>query len=126
LVLAGLTISSVTAATLAEPAPADEGVAVTIYSSADPASFDPHRFIAQQRQGYDPQFAWQVPGFGVVKEVRKVKYTGLTGTVEFDGKGDPKKALYFVIQVVSADPAKWGDNKEAKRLEIAAPAMKKK
>jgi branched-chain amino acid transport system substrate-binding protein len=61
----------------------------------------------------------------VTKEVRKVKYSGLTGTVEFDGKGDPKKALYFVIQVVSADPAKWGDNKEAKRLEIAAPALKK-
>ena len=61
----------------------------------------------------------------VTKEVRKVKYSGLTGNVEFDGKGDPKKALYFVIQVVSADPAKWGDNKEAKRLEIAAPALKK-
>jgi branched-chain amino acid transport system substrate-binding protein len=62
----------------------------------------------------------------VTKEVRKVKYSGLTGNVEFDGKGDPKKALYFVIQVVSADPAKWGDNKEAKRLEIAAPPLKKK
>ena len=62
----------------------------------------------------------------VAKEVRKVKYVGLTGTIEFDGKGDPKKALYFVIQVVSEDPAKWSDNKEAKRLEIAAPPLKKK
>jgi branched-chain amino acid transport system substrate-binding protein len=61
----------------------------------------------------------------VAKEVRKIKYSGLTGTIEFDGKGDPQKALYFVIQVVSADPAKWDQNKEAKRLEIAAPPLKK-
>ncbi len=55
----------------AGPTP-DEGPAVTVYSSADPAGFDPQRFIAQQRQGYDPMFAWQVPGFGVVKDVRTV------------------------------------------------------
>src|SRR3990172_1619455 len=48
----------------------------------------------------------------VTAEVRKVKYSGLTGTIEFDEKGDPKKALYFVIQVMSEDPAKWNDNKE--------------
>ncbi len=50
----------------------EEGAAVTIYSSADPAGFDPQRFIAQERQGFDPNYAWQVPGFGVVKEVRNV------------------------------------------------------
>ncbi len=61
----------------------------------------------------------------VSAEVRKAKYSGLTGNIEFDGKGDPKKALYFVIQVISEDPAKWSDNKEVKRLEIAAPALKK-
>ena len=47
-----------------------EGVSLTIYSSADPAGFDPQRFIAQQRQGYDPQSASQVPGFGVVRDNR--------------------------------------------------------
>ncbi|MBI2458085.1 MAG: branched-chain amino acid ABC transporter substrate-binding protein [candidate division NC10 bacterium] len=57
--------------------------------------------------------------------VRKTKHTGLTGTIEFDEKGDPKKALYFILQVVSEDPAKWGENKEVKRLEIAAPPLKK-
>ena len=61
----------------------------------------------------------------VATAVRKVKYSGLTGNIEFDGKGDPKKALYFVMQVVSEDPAKWDDNKEVKRLEIAAPPLKK-
>ena len=58
--------------------------------------------------------------------VRKTKHTGITGTIEFDEKGDPKKALYFVLQVASDDPGKWGDNKEVKRLSIAAPPLKKK
>ncbi|MCH8165029.1 MAG: DUF4139 domain-containing protein [Planctomycetes bacterium] len=53
-------------------AAASEGLAVTVYSTADPASFDPQRYISQQRQGYNLNFAWQVPGFGVVKEVRTV------------------------------------------------------
>ena len=57
--------------------------------------------------------------------VRKTKYSGLTANIEFDEKGDPKKGLYFVLQVASEDPAKWGENKEVKRLEIAAPALKK-
>jgi branched-chain amino acid transport system substrate-binding protein len=61
----------------------------------------------------------------VTAAIRDVRYTGITGAVEFDAKGDPKKALYFVLQVASDDPQKWGDNKEVKRLTIAAPAAKK-
>lgn len=61
----------------------------------------------------------------VTAAVRDVKYKGITGTVEFDEKGDPKKALYFVMQVVSDDPQQWGKNKEVKRLEIAAPKAKR-
>lgn len=61
----------------------EEGPAVTVYSSADPAGFDPQQFIAQQRQGYNPMFAWQVPGFGVVKEVRKVKLDAGTNELRF-------------------------------------------
>ena len=61
----------------------------------------------------------------VTAAIRDVRYNGITGSVEFDSKGDPKKALYFVLQVVSEDPQKWGDNKEVKRLTIAAPAAKK-
>jgi branched-chain amino acid transport system substrate-binding protein len=53
--------------------------------------------------------------------VRDVKYSGVTGTIEFNAKGDPKKALYFVLQVASDDPQKWGENKEVKRLSIAPP-----
>lgn len=61
----------------------------------------------------------------VTAAIRDVRHTGITGTVEFDAKGDPKKALYFVLQVASDNPEKWGDNKEVKRLTIAAPAAKK-
>ena len=60
----------------------------------------------------------------VSEAVRNVKYKGLTGTVEFDSKGDPKTATYFVLEVVSDDPAKWGENKAVKRLTIAAPRPK--
>jgi branched-chain amino acid transport system substrate-binding protein len=60
----------------------------------------------------------------VAAAVRKVKHTGITGTVEFDQKGDPRQALYFVLQVVSDNPERWGDNKEVKRLTIAAPPVK--
>ena len=57
----------------------------------------------------------------VTAAVRSVKYSGVTGNIEFDSKGDPRKALYFVLQVASPDPEKWGDNKEVKRLSIAPP-----
>ena len=48
-------------------------VSLTIYSSADPAGFDPLRYIEQQRGGFNFNSAWGVPGFGVVKQVRTVK-----------------------------------------------------
>src|SRR5437667_310813 len=57
--------------------------------------------------------------------IRKVKYNGMTGSIEFDDKGDPKKASYYVMQVTTDNPEKWSENKEAKRLAMAAPAMKK-
>ncbi len=58
--------------------------------------------------------------------IRKTKFEGITGHIEFDEKGDRKKAGYFILQVVSDDPAKWGENKLVKRLEIEPPALKKK
>src|SRR6266508_640332 len=57
--------------------------------------------------------------------VRKVKLSGITGDIGFDAKGDRQKAQYFVLQVASDDPQKWGDNKIAKQLTIAAPEGKK-
>jgi branched-chain amino acid transport system substrate-binding protein len=61
----------------------------------------------------------------VTGAIRKIKYAGMTGAIEFDEKGDPKKASYYVMQITSDNPENWAENKEAKRLAIAAPALKK-
>jgi branched-chain amino acid transport system substrate-binding protein len=58
----------------------------------------------------------------VAKAVRAIKdYKGITGTMNFNGKGDLTKAKYFVIQVSSADPAQWAANKIDTTLEIEPP-----
>lgn len=58
----------------------------------------------------------------VAKAVRDLKeFKGITGTFTFNDIGDPEKALYFVIQVVSKDPTKWSENKVVQTLEIAPP-----
>jgi branched-chain amino acid transport system substrate-binding protein len=61
----------------------------------------------------------------VTRAVRGGKYTGITGTIEFNEKGDPKKAVYYLMQVTSDNPEKWAENKEARRLPIAPPEAKK-
>jgi branched-chain amino acid transport system substrate-binding protein len=60
----------------------------------------------------------------VATAIRKTKLDGITGEIEFDDKGDRKKANYFVLQVASDNPEKWGDNKIVKQLTIAPPAAK--
>src|SRR2546425_6681882 len=54
--------------------------------------------------------------------VRKPTLSGITGDIAFDDKGDRKRALYFVLQVASEAPQKWGENKLVKQLPIAPPA----
>src|SRR6266496_1908165 len=61
----------------------------------------------------------------VATAVRHTKLSGITGDIAFDAKGDRLKAQYFVLTVVSDDPAKWGDNKIIKQLTIAPPTAKK-
>ncbi len=58
-------------------------VGLTVYSSADPAGFNPQRFIAEQRLGYNPSFVWQVPGFGIVRDTRDLDLKQGTNTVSF-------------------------------------------
>ena len=58
----------------------------------------------------------------VVAAVRALKdFKGITGTINFNSKGDLTKARYFIIQVTSSDPAKWSENKITKTLDIAPP-----
>jgi len=57
----------------------------------------------------------------VVKAVRAITTDGLTGHIAFNGKGDPVSAKYFIIQITSADPAKWVENKVCKVLDVKPP-----
>lgn len=58
----------------------------------------------------------------VAKAVRALKdFPGITGTFNFNAKGDLAKAKYFIIQVTSGDPAMWSQNKIDKILDIAPP-----
>lgn len=57
----------------------------------------------------------------VANAVRALSYAGITGTHEFNEIGDLKKAKYFVIKVVSADPAQWSSNEIAQTLDIEPP-----
>lgn len=58
----------------------------------------------------------------VASAVRALKdFAGITGTINFNSKGDLTVAKYFVIQVTSADPAMWNDNTIDKTLDIAPP-----
>lgn len=56
------------------------GPSVTIYSSADPYGFNPQQFLEQARQGASPS---NVPGFGVVKEVRTLNLKEGVNTLSF-------------------------------------------
>lgn len=61
----------------------------------------------------------------VVAAVRATKgYKGLTGTFTFNKIGDPTVAKYAIIKVVSADPAKWGDNPIDSIIDLAPPEPK--
>lgn len=58
----------------------------------------------------------------VAAEVRATEdYEGLTGTITFDGQGDRALANYFILEVVSSDPAEWGNNIVVGQVQIPSP-----
>ncbi len=58
----------------------------------------------------------------VTDQVHKTRaLPGLTGNFAFDAKGDVVPAIYFVVRIMSGDPAKWSDNRLVKRLDIKPP-----
>ena len=63
-----------------------------------------------------------VPGREAVgAAIRRTKHLGVTGEIEFDARGDRRKALYFVRQVSGEDPDKWSQNKVVKLLTAGPP-----
>src|SRR5687768_8798350 len=63
--------------------PGTSDFSLTIYSTADPATFDPQQ-LAQQRM-MNPYNAWQLklPGYGVVRETRKIEIKEGENTIRF-------------------------------------------
>jgi branched-chain amino acid transport system substrate-binding protein len=58
----------------------------------------------------------------VVDAVRDLKdYAGITGTINFNSKGDLVEAQYYIFRVTSSDPAKWSDNEVAETLTFKPP-----
>jgi branched-chain amino acid transport system substrate-binding protein len=57
----------------------------------------------------------------VAAAVRKTRLQGVTGEIELDGKGDRRRAVYFVSQVAGEDPGRWEENRVVKQLTAAPP-----
>src|SRR5437764_12303723 len=88
MLLRTLTVLALSAsASLAQTRPASnpdsKGFSLTIYSTADPATFDPQQLAQQRLQ--NPYNAWQLklPGYGVVREVRGIDLQQGENTVRF-------------------------------------------
>ena len=83
LAISGMSSSTIASTTNEENTKKADGISLTVYSSADPAGFDPQRFISQQRAGNNPGAAWAVPGFGLVRETRTVSLEKGEGELRF-------------------------------------------
>jgi branched-chain amino acid transport system substrate-binding protein len=58
--------------------------------------------------------------------VRATKgFATIAGTYTFDANGDPDYATYYVLQVGSADPANWGQNKIVTSSKAPSPLTAK-
>lgn len=118
--------------TVSGPASVYPGTAKFIADFKAKYNADPQPFAAQ---GFDSmaivlkaienaaKAAKDVPSReAVAKAIRALKdFVGITGTFTFNEIGDPVKAQYFVIQVMSADSAKWSENAIVETLNIAPP-----
>ncbi len=48
-------------------------------------------------------------------------YPGITGSLSFGSRGDLAVARYFVIRILSADPARWSENRLESTLDYEPP-----
>ncbi len=77
-------VTSVSARAADQPAAANpDQTALTIYSQADPAGFDPQQWVYNARSGNDNADPSTTPGFGVVKETRTVPLVAGLNTLPF-------------------------------------------
>jgi hypothetical protein len=81
--VAGAACAQETKTPTTNPADTTGANSLTIYSTADPASFDPQQ-LAQQRAA-NPYYAWQykLPGYGIVRQTRDIDMSAGENTVQF-------------------------------------------
>lgn len=53
---------------------------------------------------------------------RLEKIHGVTGSIDFDSKGDRTPARYFVLRVTSSNPSLWGQNRFVKSIQVGPPS----
>jgi hypothetical protein len=81
--LLSLALSSFAFAQPLPAPPADSNFALTVYSTADPATFDPQELARQQIQNYNYRYQNPLPGYGVVRELRKIELNSGENTLKF-------------------------------------------
>ncbi|MGD0460861.1 MAG: DUF4139 domain-containing protein [Tepidisphaeraceae bacterium] len=83
--LASVSAAACAAAQPAQPPPLSPqpGFSLTIYSNADPATFDPQEIVRQQT--FNPYYLQQnpLPGYGIVRENREIKLDEGDNTIRF-------------------------------------------
>ncbi len=119
--------------TVSGPASAYPGTAMFLTDYKDKYGVSPVPFAAQ---GYDAmgiclkgiEAAAKANGnklpdrISVAKAVRAMAdYPGITGIFKFNSKGDLIVARYFIIHVISGNPALWNDNTIEKSLLVSPP-----
>ena len=114
---------------------APEGPSLTVYSTASPGSFDPQAYI-RANAGDNPYRSANVPGFGVVREVRRIEVPKGIGQVRFtdvaahidpttvafsdlSGKGTRVLEQNFEFDLVS--PAKLLEKYVDQRIDLQWP-----
>lgn len=68
---------------LAQAPNAQSDFSLTVYSTADPARFDPQELARQQIQNPYNRYQFQLPGYGVVREIRKIDLISGENVVRF-------------------------------------------
>lgn len=62
----------------------------------------------------------------VAEAVRATQdFDTVIGKISFDANGDPKVATYYILQVASADPEKWGENPLITSVQAPSPLTAK-
>jgi branched-chain amino acid transport system substrate-binding protein len=58
----------------------------------------------------------------VARALRRLNnYKGISGTYDFNREGDPDPVPYYIMQIASADAAKWSENPIVAAYDITPP-----